>query len=571
MSVRKKLWISFGLIIVLVIIASLVGYPKGPDIKLGNYFRELKVHLGLDLMGGTNLIYEADTSALTDQSEATNALEGVRDVIERRINAFGISEPEIQTNKTAGKWRVSVELPGITNINEAIKLIGETPLLEFREQIEPEAEPQETIDAYNAEQEKKARALLEQALAGKDFETLAQENSEDSTAPAGGDLGYFKKGDMVEEFNRVVFEKAGVGEVYPELVKTQFGYHVIKLEDRRTVTQESQANENQDTAGEEEVRARHILLKTKPFIEEQVAFNFNYVNTNLTGKQLKKAAVQFEQTTGEPQVLLQFNDEGKDLFAEITKKNVGKPVAIYLDQLPISVPTVQQEITSGEAVITGSFNLEEAKTLAKRLNSGALPIPITLVSQQNIGPTLGKLSITKSLFAGLFGLLIVALFMIIYYRLPGLVAVLTLLIYSLIILALFKLIPVTLTLAGVAGFILSIGMAVDANVLIFERMREELLAGKSAIMAISDGFSRAWLSIRDSNISSLITCVILAWMGSSLIKGFAITLGIGILVSMFSAITITRTFLLLLPRKLLQRSWLMGIILPEKNKEESNV
>ncbi|MEK9174405.1 MAG: protein translocase subunit SecD, partial [Patescibacteria group bacterium] len=268
-----------------------------------------------------------------------------------------------------------------------------------------------------------------------------------------------------------------------------------------------------------------------------------FTPSGLNGRYIKKANLSFDSQTGRPEVLLEFDDTGKQLFAEITKKNVGKLLAIYLDGEPISAPVVQQEIVDGSAQITGSFSVKEARELVERLNSGALPVPVNLISQQSVGATLGHDSLTKSLAAGLVGFILVVLFMIIWYRLSGFMAVVALIIYTLISLAIFKLIPVTLTLAGIAGFILSIGMAVDANVLIFERMKEELRSGKPFGLALSEGFERAWTSIRDSNISSLITAFILYMFGASLVRGFALTLIIGILISMFSAITLTRTFL----------------------------
>jgi len=561
MTQRKKLWLTLAIIMVFSVLAGLVDWPKGPDLKIGGYFKELKVHLGLDLMGGTHLVYQADTSQIPSADKA-DAVEGVRDVIERRVNAFGVSEPVVQTNKVGDDYRVIVELPGVTDVSQAIKLIGETPLLEFREQktIDQPELTQSTVDQYNAEAEVKAEKILQEALSpGADFAALAKANSEDTSAEQGGDLGYFSQGSMVPEFDDVVFNKAEVGKVYPELVQTTFGYHIIKVEERNTVTNDQ---------GQEELQARasHILVMTKSLDQE---LPVEYANTGLSGKQLKNASVQFDQTSGQAEISLSFNDEGKTLFADITKRNLYKPVAIYLDGAPISIPVVQAEITSGQAVITGNFTLDEAKTLARRLNSGALPVPITLINQQNIGATLGKVSVERSFFAGLLGLLLVALFMIIYYRLPGILSVVAVLIYTLLVLAIFKLWPITLTLAGVAGFILSIGMAVDANVLIFERMKEELGKGKSLLSSVEDGFKRAWPSIRDSNVSSLITCVILGWFGTSLIKGFAITLGIGILISMFSAITVTRTFLRVIA---LKKEWknfrLFGI---RKVKENKNV
>ncbi len=256
--------------------------------------------------------------------------------------------------------------------------------------------------------------------------------------------------------------------------------------------------------------------------------------------------VEFDQNTGDPQVGIQFNAEGSEVFEDVTVRNLQKPVAIKLDDLIISTPTVQTVIKDGNAVITGEFTIEEAKNLTIQLNAGALPVPIELTEQRTIGPTLGSESVKKSLTAGLIGIFLVACFMIIYYRLPGLLATIALLIYAFIVLALFKLIPITLTLAGIAGFILSIGMAVDANILIFERTKEELFLKKPISNAIDNGFKRAWASIRDSNVSSLITCLILYFGTTGIVRGFAVTLGIGILISMFTAITVSRTFLKLL-------------------------
>ena len=261
-----------------------------------------------------------------------------------------------------------------------------------------------------------------------------------------------------------------------------------------------------------------------------------------------------------PQVGLEFNSEGAKIFEDLTSRNVGKRIAIYLDGSPISAPTVNGAISGGKAQITGNFTYNEAKQLVQRLNAGALPVPIKLINQQSIGASLGQQSLEQSLFAGMIGILAVALFMIFWYRLPGLMAVLALVIYSAIVLMIFKLIPVTLTLAGIAGFILSVGMAVDANILIFERLKEELRWGKSLGGAIDEGFKRAWTSIRDSNASSLITCLVLFWLGTSIIKGFALTLAIGIAISMFSAVFVTRNFLkIFVSERMGKRLWLFGI------------
>ncbi|MFH1781673.1 MAG: protein translocase subunit SecD [Patescibacteria group bacterium] len=556
LSDKHRIWLTLGGILLLAAFAFIVDLPKGPDITWGDELKkEVKVHLGLDLQGGVALLYEADLTSI-DEGQEQEAMDGVRDVIERRINAFGVSEPVVQTTKYGDSYRVNIELPGITDINDAVREIGETPLLEFKEEGAPEEYTEEELEgirAINEGNKETAQAILEEALAeGADFSALAQEKSQDpGSKEEGGDLGEFTKGQMVPEFEEAIFEKAEVGEVYPELVETDFGYHIIKVSEKR-----------QNEEGGDIASASHILIQKLP--ETKELMGPNYVNTNLSGKQLERAEVIFDQNTNLPEVSLEFDAEGTQLFAEITEKNVDKTVAIYLDGSPISTPVVNEPIREGQAVISGDFDLEEARTLAQRLNAGALPVPITLINQRNIGPTLGQESIEKSLLAGLIGLIVLSLFIIIYYRLPGVMAVVALIIYGLIILAIFKLWPVTLTLAGVAGFIISIGMAVDANVLIFERMKEELRNKKPLRQAIEDGFKRAWTSIRDSNISTLITCLILAWMGTSLIQGFAITLMIGILVSMFSAIVITRTFLRLSPVKNL---WWYGY----KDKEKKDV
>ena len=270
-----------------------------------------------------------------------------------------------------------------------------------------------------------------------------------------------------------------------------------------------------------------------------------YQSSGLNGSGLKSAQLTFNNQTFSPQISLQLNTEGAKLFGQITQANLGKPVAIYLDGLPISTPTVQSAIIDGNAVITGSFTPDEAKTLVGRLNSGALPVPIKLVSQQTIGASLGAESLNKSLVAGIYGLIFVALFMVLFYRLPGVISVIALLIYVLIVLAFYKLIPVTLTLAGIAGFILSLGMAVDANILIFARMKEELAIGKSLTAAMHEGFARAWLSVRDSHVTTLIGAVVLYVATTSIVKGFALTLGIGVLTSLFTATVVTRSFLYL--------------------------
>lgn len=377
---------------------------------------------GLDLVGGTELVYEADTSKVED---VAGAMASLKEVIERRVNIFGVSEPLVQT-ESAGiisghqSERLIVELPGVSDIEEAKRLIGKTPILEF---------------------------------------SLTRPNAED-------------------------------------------------------------------------------ILKNNP----KATINDLFIATGLSGQYLSKARVNFDQT-GRSLVALSFDKEGSLLFAKLTSEHKGEVLAIILDGQILSAPVIQDEITSGEAQITGSFTPDEAKELVRNLNYGALPVPISLLTSQTIGASLGEAALEAGVRAGLYGFLALAIFLILWYRLPGLLASLALVSYIILSLTVFKLIPVTLTAAGLAGFILSIGMAVDANVLIFERTKEELKKGKSIHDALHEGFSRAWLSIRDSNISSIITAVVLFWLGTSAVKGFALTLGLGVLISMFTAITVSRSFL----------------------------
>jgi|AntRauTorckE6833_2_1112554.scaffolds.fasta_scaffold00115_2 protein-export membrane protein SecD len=487
--------------------------------------QEKPFRLGLDLQGGTHLVYQADVSEVPEGGR-DEALSGVRDVIERRVNVFGVSEPLVQVNRNAsGDYRLIVELAGITDIDEATDMIGDTPLLEFKERPE-------------------------------DFDPSQIESSQI--------------------------------EIQPETDGTA------------TSTATTTATTSIDLS-QEDINSPIIN------IQDQANDYENWENTELSGKHLKRSVVQFNPTDNSPEVSLEFNKEGSELFAEITEENIGSPIAIFLDGYIISAPRVNEKISGGQAVISGNFNLEEAKTLTQRLNAGALPVPIELVSQKTVGASLGAQSINTSLQAGILGLVLVALFLIIYYRIPGLLAVLSLAIYGLTVLAIFKSIslilallmviiiiglmiytfhdlkvfdsilsillitigiflfiyalkPVTLTLSGIAGFILSIGMAVDANILIFERFKEELKSGKSLGQSIDEGFSRAWPSIRDGNISTIFICLVLMFFGTGSVQGFGTTLFIGISVSMFSAIVITRTFMLMVKSKYLNKKpWLMGI------------
>jgi len=447
---RKVHW-TILLIFIIGLLAAFLNYPAiwdkpadwinqktGTDIL--PYFYKLPFKLGLDLQGGTHLVYEADLSNIAS-TDYTDSMQGVRDVIERRINLFGVAEPVVQINKVGSHHRLIVELAGIKDVGQAIQMIGQTPFLDFREE--------------------KSQSETESILA----------------------------------------EQKQIAE---------------KMEQGMQITPDEEGKLFED-----------------PYFKPTV----------LTGRYLKGAQLQFDQQTYQSQVSLEFNDEGSKIFEELTRKNVNKRIAIYLDGMAISAPVVQEAISGGKAQITGDFNVEEAKELVQRLNAGALPVPITLINQQTIGASLGQDSLNKSLKAGFWGFLAILLFIILYYRLPGLIASMALLIYIALVLSIFKLVPVTLTLSGIAGFILSIGMAVDANVLIFERFKEEFKSGKSLGGSIEEGFQRAWPAIRDSNISTIATCLILFIFATGLVKGFALTLGIGVLASMFSAIIITRSFL----------------------------
>lgn len=414
--------------------------PQKPAI-LNTYFaNHLKpFKLGLDLSGGTHLVYEADVSEIP-QNEIGDAMDVLRSVVERRVNdqdvsgVLGVLEPLVQVKEggigNRGSQQLIVDLPGVTDVSAAVATIGDTPTLEFRIESEESEPAQATVD--------------EDGNVSFDTDAL---------------------------FNR-------------------------------------------------------------------------YKATGLTGRYLDTATVAFDQTTGIPYVTLSFTKEGGDLFAEITKNNVNKTLAIFLDDELISAPVVREEITGGEATINGDFTIVEAKELAGSLRYGALPVPVELVSSELIGPSLGAQALDAGLYAALLGFLAIAIFFVLWYRLPGLIAVFALGLYVSLTLFVFKTLHVTLSSAAIAGFIISIGIAVDANVLIFERIKEELRAGRGVRDAISSGFSRAWLSIRDSNVSTIITALILFFMfGGTFVRGFALTLLLGVLISMISAIIISRLFL----------------------------
>lgn len=550
MNSKQKLLTKFILIIVLALGAGLVSCPQAVSkiSPVYNALNAMKINLGLDLQGGIHLEYKADTSQI-DGGKVDDAMQALQDVIERRVNAFGVAEPVVYTTKTGSDRRLVVELAGVKDINQAKEMIRATPFLEFKEEEPDQQIPQDVLDKFNTDAKKKAEGILKKALApGSDFSALAKENSGDpGSKDQGGDLGFVKKGAFVPEFDKILFEgNLKDGEIYNQLVETQFGWHIIKKIEQRGEGDPVKSPNGDNGASNLEIHSAHILISK---MTNPAAAQKNYISTGLTGKNLKNAAVEFQnQGLAEPQVALQFDAEGTKLFAELTKKNLQKTIAIYLDGQIVSAPRVQSEITNGQAVITGNFSIDEAKQLVRNLNEGALPVPINLISQQSVEASLGQISLAKSLKAGMVGLLVVMIFMIIYYRFLGIIASVALLIYAALMVSIFKLSAfspwqITLTLPGIAGFILSIGMAVDANILIFERTKEEVRKGRNILGAVEEGFKRAWTSIRDGNVSSIITSLILINMGTGFVKGFAVTLVIGVLVSMFTAVVITRTIL----------------------------
>ncbi len=672
--------------------------------------------LGLDLKGGTQLDYSIDLTSV-DQADRDQIVEGVKEVIRRRVDTLGVSEPSIYISNVGSEYHIIVELAGISDIEEAKAVVGKTIQLEFKEeepnpdnaaqeawakddansflaavneggdfvilgnqaknsdaeqihfnQIESQelsiydqtiqdaiagkeigdiVGPIEISDGYAAdsfggvsefkgfamiqildrsteieasevEATVSARHILvsfaeapnadssttrtkEEALArieevkakidaGESIENLSTEYSDDpGSKDKGGDLGSFGEGAMVQAFEEASFA-LDVGQT-SDIVESEFGYHLI------TVYDKVEAGSTDKTV--EKAALNYVVWSKTASPWKQEA--------GLTGKNFKHADVAFNSAY-QPYVSITFDEEGAKLFEEMTGNNIQKKIAIFVGGDLISAPVVQAQISGGQAQISGSFTLEQAQALARDLNTGAIPAPVTLAGQHNISATLGQEALDQSLFAGLIGVLALALFMILYYRLPGLIAVGALGIYSLLILFIIKTaLPlwlsilislgvfaivvhiilknrdsggekfiaflvacfvlfflsmvlasqITLTLAGIAGVILSIGMAVDANVLIFERMKEEMKEGRTLHQAIDEGFKRAWDSIRDSNFSSLITCAILFYFGSSIIRGFATNLALGILLSMFSAIMLTRTMLTLVSdTKLADKLWL---------------
>lgn len=566
MKYGRKVAFQISGIILLALVSGVIAYPKIVSLydPLYQKVNQLKVSLGLDLQGGVHLEYSADVNSVPED-QRLDAISAAQAVIERRVNAFGVGEPLVQSARSGSEYRIIVELPGVKDIEEAKKLIKETPTLEFREE-RPDDDPElvQTLQMVNQMSSQNAKKGLERALAGEDFAQLASELSQDpGSKEDGGNLDFQKKGAFVPEFDTILFDENNpVGIVHPNIVESSFGYHIIKIEERR------------GEGEEREVRSRHILFAK---MQKNMVPELQYKETGLTGRYLESASIDFgnQYAMGDPRIVLHFDEEGSKLFKEITERNLGKTLAIFIDKEKVTAPTVQSVIPDGVAEITGQYTLEEAQSLKSRLNEGALPVPLQLVGQQSIEASLGQEDLNKSLKAGFFGVLAVIIYMVVYYRFFGLIAGVALIMYTTMLIAIFKLSsfpgwdwPITLTLSGIAGFILSIGMAVDANVLIFERIKEELRNGKYIESAIREGFRRAWPSIRDGNLSTLLTCVILIWMGTGFVQGFALILFLGVSFSMFTAIGIVQTMIKALPMQFLDRHlWLIARIKRSKNKK----
>lgn len=481
----------------------LPGNP-GIHIRLGSLEidKDLRIHQGLDLQGGLQVLLQADVPVDLEASFDARTMEAARVIVENRVNGLGVTEPLVQLQ---GERRIIVELPGIENPDQAISTLRETGLLEF---VEAGRTPLSEGMLIRTSLDVNPDQVLTVTTTLTDSEALTPTLTPPPTVTIG-------------------------------------------------VTETATLTTTETVTGSEEITATAYAYGDRVF------------PTLMTGRHLRNADVSTDDM-GQVVIAFELTDEGSQIFREYTLKHVGDVVAIVLDKRVLSAPVIRQAITTGQGVISsgqqGGFPLEEARKLAIQMKYGALPVPLKVVENRTVGPTLGQDSVQRSIRAGIIGLIVVLLFMVVYYRLPGALADVALIIYALINVALYKLIPVTLTLPAITGFILSTGMAVDANILVFERMKEELRAGKPLKVAMEAGFTRAWTSIRDSNLSTLFTCAILYWFGSnfgaSIVKGFAITLALGVVINLFTAIIVTRTFIRftfhLTGDKLRKKHWLLG-------------
>ena len=501
----------------------LPGNP-GIHIRLGSLEidKELRLHQGLDLQGGLQVLLQADVPPDLEASFDARTMEAARVIVENRVNGLGVTEPLVQLQ---GERRIIVELPGIENPDQAIATLRETGLLEF---VEAGRTPLTEGMLIRTSLDVNPDQVFTVTTTVTDSETLTP-----TVTP-------------VLTTTTVAASEELTPTATPTLTVTS------------DITETATLTPTETTTATEEITAT------------EYAYGGRVFPTLMTGRHLRNADVSTDEM-GQVVIAFELTEEGTQIFREYTLKHVGDIVAIVLDKRVLSAPVIRQAITTGKGVISsgqqGGFPLEEARKLAIQMKYGALPVPLKVVENRTVGPTLGQDSVQRSIRAGIIGLAVVLLFMIVYYRLPGALADVALIIYALINVALYKLIPVTLTLPAITGFILSTGMAVDANILVFERMKEELRAGKPLKVAMEAGFTRAWTSIRDSNVSTLLTCAILYWFGSnfgaSIVKGFAITLALGVVINLFTAITVTRTFIRftfhLTGDRLQKKHWLLGV------------
>ncbi len=530
---RDRNWISLVVIVLLALLALYIALPiEHPQWMVRALFwqpsdlRSLELKQGLDLQGGLQVLLEADVPA--DQEVSRDAIDAVRTIIEQRVNGLGVTEPVVQLQ---GDRRIIVELPGIDKPEQAVATLKGTGLLEFVEAgATPVARGVRIITDYGGGASTSGALMTTQSLtptvaaAGAVTETQTITATQAITAAEGLTTS-------------VSITPTVAGEA--SITATQ----AITAAEEVTASAPATATEplTPTAASETPITTTQAITPTDdiPTITDRV------FHTVMTGAGLKDAQVQFDNV-GRPYIAFEMTDEGSVIFENFTGANVGRFLCITMDKIVISCPEVRARI-SQRGVIEGGFDLTEARNLAVQMRYGALPVPLYVADVRTVGPTLGQDSVQKSITAGLIGISIVLLFMLIYYRLPGLLADGALLTYAVLNLAIFKLVPITLTLPGIAGFLLSTGMAVDANILIFERMKEELRAGRPLPLAIEAGFNRAWTAILDSNLSTIITCLILGWFGSNYgattVKGFAINLGLGVTISMFTAVVATRTFM----------------------------
>lgn len=619
---------------VLVVLSGLaVGFKT---ITIGNFERGgedtlLGLTLGLDLQGGSHLVYQASLFSEPDEPgmsgeripPTADQMDALRKTIERRLNSSGLGEPILQV---LGEDRLLVQMPGISDPDSAKALIGETAQLEFKHrtrnvpqplefeqgeivsysvvEVTPElfAPPEEEGEASTEDSEGSEDANAQESSDGDTEETDESDTSESESADASAssgegddeaedtvpavpgppglvvefsDTGFAKFSETVVEMRDSLIAGQGAANIFPdrlafslagaEAQEVEVTYQqAILLEDGQVmpvggdpyvseiigtnkfvialVTAFPDADDPMAEAERQFGPGGELVFKLiKGFVDEDIG---------LTGDDLARAYPGQHQGSGAPIVNIEFNGEGTRKFAEITTEIAGTndQIAIFLDDEELIAPVAEQAITGGTAFISGrDFTIDRVRDIALLLESGRLPIPIELILEKDVDAILGSDSLEKSVRAGVVGLILVFLFMLLYYRMPGLIAALALLIYALMLIAIFKMLPVTLTLSGVAAAILSVGMAVDANILIFERMKEEMRAGRTLLSAINIGFNRAWSAIRDSNVSTLITSGILYWfadtLGATVVQGFAATLAIGVMLSMFSAIFVSRTLL----------------------------